>query len=192
MRVTPETYVDNGYEQEPIGPDRVRFTVHPAVLPRSRRVPLLFGGVTGVLVVVGSGGPAAAPPGVRLMGGLFVAIAVSALVGVVARTRARLRDRLRLPGGSFVASPSGIDADGQRIAREALNALTVRNPLVGRGAPALVRASYVLCVGATILAGGMSEAVARGLLADVRRILDSGRPRYSRTTASSTGSFPSR
>ncbi len=169
--------MDNGYEQEPIGPDRVRFTVHPAILPRSKMVPLLLGGVTGVLVVVGSGGLAAAPPGLRLAGGLFVAIAVSLGLGVVARARARRRDRLRLPGGSFVASPSGIDADGLRLAREALNGLTVRNPLVGRARPALVRASYVLCAGATILAGGMSEAVAQGLLADVRRILDSGRPR---------------
>ena len=167
--------MDNGYEQEPIGPDRVRFTVHPVVVRRSRGVPLLLGGVAGALVVVGSGGPAAAPSAVRLSIGILSAFLVSGLAGVFARIRATRRDRARAPGGSFVASPSGIESGDQRITRDALNGLAVRNPLLGRDAPGLVRASYALCVGATILAGGMSEAVARGLLADVRRILDSRR-----------------
>jgi hypothetical protein len=177
MRVTAETSMDNGYEQEPIGPDRVRFTVHPVVLRRSRGVPLLLGGLAGVLVVVGSGGPAAAPPGMRLAGGVVSAMVVGWVAGVLARTREKWRDRVRAPGGSFVASPSGIETAGRRIAREALNGLAIRNPLAGRAAPSLIRGSYALCVGSMVLAGGMSESVARGLLDEVRRVLDSRRRR---------------
>ena len=173
--------MDNGYEQVPIGPDCVLFTVHPVAFPRSRGVPLLLGGLAGVLVVVGSGGPAAAPPVVRAVGALLVALLVGGAVGVLSHTRTRRRDRVRAPGGSFIVSPTGIETADSRIARESLNGLTVRTPLRGRGAPALIRGSYALCVGATVLAGGMSEAVARGLLDEVRRVLDSGRgPRATR------------
>jgi len=104
------------------------------------------------------------------------------VAGVLARTRERWRDRVRAPGGSFVASPSGIETPGRRIAREALNGLAIRNPLAGRGGPALIRGSYALCVGSIVLAGGMSESVARGLFDEVRRILDSGRRRSFRAT----------
>jgi hypothetical protein len=180
--------MDNGYEQEPIGKGRVRFTVHPATFPRSRGVPLLFGGIAGVSVVVGSGGPAAAAPGVRVLVALLAAVVAAWAAGRIARSRAARRDRVRSPGGSFVASPTGIEAADLRLPREELNGLAVRNPLIGRGAPGVIRASYALCIGATVLAGGMSEAVARGLLEEVRRILDADQRRMR----SSAGSRPSR
>ncbi len=188
MSVTAQPDMDNGYEQEPIGTGRVRFTVHPAAFPRSRGAPLLFGGIAGVSVVVGSGGPAATAPEIRVLLALLAAVVAAWVAGRIERVLATRRDRVRSPGGSFIASPSGIEAADLHLPREALNGLAVRNPLIGRGAAGVIRASYALCVGATILAGGMSEAVARGLLDDVRRILDADQRRMR----SSAGSRPSR
>jgi hypothetical protein len=181
--------MDNGYEQEPIGPDRVRFTVRPADLPRSRTEP--FGVLAGVLVVVGSGGPAGLPLVQRLGAALRAALAVAWAARLVVRRIESGREHLRAPGGTFVVSPSGIEVGDRRIARDVLDGLAVRNPLIGRGASALVRASWALCVEGTVLAGGMSEAVAQGLFADVRRIVDSGN-RYRARTRPRTRSFPVR
>ena len=172
--------MDNGYEQEPIGQGRVRFTVRPAPLRRPRIAPAVLGCLAGLVVVVGSGGPAAAPLAVRL--------AIAALVGgwTAVRIRRALRagrDRLRSPGGMFVTSRLGIDWAGSRIARADLGALSVRNPLLEprrRGNAEAIAASYALCVGPrdrrTVIAGGMTESIALGLLEDVRRILGPDRP----------------
>jgi hypothetical protein len=175
--------MDNGYEQEPIGQDRVRFTVRPANVPRSRTGPLALAGIAGGLVVVGSGGPAEAMSVPHLVAGVLAAILVWGIAERIQRALEARRDRIRAPGGTFVASKSGIDRSGSRLPLEELAALTVRNPLLerrrrDRGVEALVRASYALCAGPperpTVIAGGMSEAVALGLLEDVRRILDAG------------------
>lgn len=184
--------MDNGYEQEPIGQGRVRFTVRPAPIPRSRFVPIALGGLAGMVVVVGSGGSAAAPLALRIL------LAVLAGGWTAAQARRALEARLhrvRLPGGTFVASPSGIDRAGSVLARAELGSLSVRNPVLDRrprGARlpgtaanvAMVAASYALCIGqrerSTVIAGGMTEAIALGLLADVRRVLGADR-RASRT-----------
>jgi hypothetical protein len=175
--------MDNGYEQEPIGLDRVRFRVRPAPVPRSRFVPIALGLLAGMVVVVSSGGLAAAPPALRL------AVAVLAGWWTAARVRRVLearRDRARTPGGTIVISPSGIETNGTWLARVDLDGLSVRNPLLERrrrasrvpGAesnPAAVAVSYALGFGprdqSTILVGGMTESIALGLLVDVERIL---------------------
>lgn len=178
--------MDNGYEQVPIGPDRVRFTVHPAAVPRSRYGPIALGVLVGVIVVAGSGGPAAAPLALRLVGGVLAFGASWGIAHGLRRHAHARHETLRAPGGTFVASGDGIDRAGSRLAPEELRALTVRNLLLAprrRGQPSrkFLPSSWALCAGPaerpTVIAGGMSEAVARGLLDDVRRILEGGRIR---------------
>jgi len=96
-------------------------------------------------------------------------------------------DRRRSPGGMFVVSPFGIEVADARIEREHLERLVVRNmyraePARAGGATtkshAAAAVSYVLCAESegrtTVLAGGMTESTALGLLTDVSRILSVG------------------
>jgi hypothetical protein len=165
--------MDNGYEQEPIGRDRVRFTVRPLRLSSSPVGGLLAGGITGALALAGTSRWVTLPA--RVAVALLLMTVVARGVAAFGRARDARRERLRVPGGTFVASPAAIETGERRITGEALARLAVRNPLLGRRGEAgkIVRASYALYADATILAGGMTEGIALGLLADVSRVVGS-------------------
>ena len=165
--------MESGYQQEPVGGGRVRFVVRPAPAPRASGLAMTLAALFGLLVAGTT--PAHAGPGE-----ILARIAVAGGVGwwLHRRTMRWLADRLdrrRSPGGTFVVSPFGIEAAEARIEREHLERLIVRNAMPTKPAAAV---SYQLCAEsagrATVLAGGMTESTALGLLTDVSRILSVG------------------
>lgn len=196
--------MDSGYQQEPVGRGGVRFTVTPASVPRARAVPAGLAILFAVIVM------ASTPPQPDVFQ-MVIRLTVATYGGwwVHAWTRRWIAgrvDRARSPGGTFVVSPSGIEANGGRITREQLR-LIVRNGIRKGAAPAAASTvladlgtrrrggdppsaasvCYMLCAESdstsTTLAGGMTEVTAHGLLTDVSRILSSsGRPRAASET----------
>jgi len=180
--------MESGYQQEPVGGGRVRFTVRPAPAPRGPALTVVPAALF-ALAVVGTTPPHA---------GLVEILARLAIAGwgggwLYRRTDrwfgSRI-DRRRSPGGTFVVSPFGIEPEGARIEREQLKRLIIRNgvaraiePVVSARAvrpDRVVAVAYMLCAEtatrSTVLAGGMTETTALGLLTDVSRILGGGRP----------------
>jgi len=189
--------MDSSYQQEQLGGGRVRFTVHPAPVPKARGVGLALAGALGLFVL----GTTPVPPSA------FMVLARAAVAGcggwwvyrMTIRWFARRADRARSPGGTFVVSASSIEASsGPNITRDQLRRLVVCNgvpkvaePTVvnpgtvysgmqtgaqnGRARPAKAAVSYMLRAehggGSSTLAGGMTATTAHGLLTDVSRIL---------------------
>src|SRR5689334_20395281 len=117
-----EGAMECGYQQVPIGNGRVRFTVTPARLPRAGGAAIaassLGAGIAGALL------PFAIP--------LVVRAGVAALAGVgIARAwlarRRHARERRRAPGGTFVASPWGVESGALTLFRDAGLSLEVAN-----------------------------------------------------------------
>jgi len=181
--------MESGYQQEPVGGGRVRFTVRPAPAPRASALAVVPAALLG-LAVVGTTPPHAG------MVEILIRLAIAGWGGGWLYRWAdhwfggRI-DRRRSPGGTFVVSPFGIEPDGARIEREQLQRLIIRNGLARAVEPVAVSAgavrpdravavSYLLCAEtatrSTVLAGGMTETTALGLLTDVSRILGGGRP----------------
>ena len=207
--------MESGYQQEPVGGGRVRFTVRAAPPPRSPGPALALATLFGLLVV--GTAPAAAEP-VEVAVRLAVAAAGGAwLHGWTHRWLARRIDRVRSPGGSFVVSPLGLAPESGRIERDRLQRLVIRNGVDGAAGPAgpiagpvhprarlgwLVRradavaVAYLLCAESdgrsTILAGGMTEATALGLQTDVIRVLGGGKPAVARVERGAGAIVPAR
>lgn len=173
--------MESGYEQEPIGGGRVRFTVRPAPVPLATLFPLCASGMAALLVLfVLFVSQARLEPGRPW---IFIPLGIAAVFAIASYRVARVwlaarTDRARSPGGSFVVSPTGIEAGPTRIGRESLERLVVGNAMHVRRQTRTRAVSYVLGAvsgGSLIrLAGGMNEATALGLLADVGRILRIG------------------
>lgn len=184
--------MESGYEQEPVGGGRVRFTVTPASAPRANGPAMLVAVLFGLIAFGLPIGPTGAVPmGLRLV---IAALGSWWIHRRVERWSVGRVERSRAPGGTFVVSPSGIEAKGSIIPGERLR-LIVANAVRGAVEPTVVDAgsvrriaapskrpasraaavSYVLCAEEagrlTTLAGGMTAATAHGLLADVSRIL---------------------
>ena len=174
--------MESGYQQEPIGGGRVRFTVRPAPAPRASAAawaPAAL--VVGIVAVTTPAGAGEVQLAIRL--------GLSVILGAWARRRtarwleSRL-DRRRSPGGIFVASPFGVEVGDARIDRGRLERLIVRNALAGGSGAARTgldaAVSYALDAQAagtfTRLAGGMTEPTAIGLLAEVSRVIGVRRP----------------
>ncbi len=190
--------MDSSYHQEQLGDGRVRFTVTPASVPKASGGPAVLAGIF-VLIVLGTIGPGEGGIG-------FIIRLVVAVFGArfIHRTGnqwfARSADKVRSPGGTFVASPSGLETSGGSILRDELHRLIVRNgvpevqemTVVNTGSVSSGMAvgaandrmanrakasavAYMLCAEAggrsTTLGGGMTEVTANGLLTDVSRIL---------------------
>jgi len=170
------------YRQEALGNGRIRFLVTPAASPSAAsHFPLLEGGIAAVAfgMLYRTGGRW---PGIAAGAGAFV---VCWFAGDWVRRLRRLRlDRRRSPGGTFVASPQGIELPtGATIPSERRYRLVLRNGLdAGGGAPRgpaqeAIRVSYMLCVEhgerSITLAGGMTHATAHGLLHDTLLVLRS-------------------
>lgn len=191
--------MDSSYRQEPLGGDRVRFTVTPASAPRSKGAANIIA-VIFALVVIGTT-PAHTNPllvvlrlGIGIVGAWYVRKWVNKwFAGKV--------DKLRSPGGTFVVSNGAIETAGATITREQLHRLIVRNgvPDIQGGAVAVntgtlftsmaagaandravnraraIQVSYMLCAESGgrshTLAGGMNEVTAHGLMVDVSRVL---------------------
>jgi len=162
--------VDNGYDQQPLGRGRVRFIVQPAIARPPRALPLL---VLATIAIVSfflppvPGGPPARV--VRAVAALALGGGAAAMVRAM---RAEHLERLRCPGGEFVVSPRGVELrDGAILSGEP----TLANRLAAAGPRSAREISYALCCrtadGIVLLAGGMSERVARALLREVNRIL---------------------
>jgi hypothetical protein len=162
--------LDNGYDQQPLGRGRVRFTVQPAIVRPPRLVPLLvLGGAVAVALLLP---PAPATLLARVGRGL-AALAVGVTAAAIVRAmRVDQLERMRSPGGEFVVSPGGVElGDGAIVSAEP----TLTNRLAATGPRSARAISYALCCrtadGIVLLAGGMSERVARALLKEVNRIL---------------------
>jgi hypothetical protein len=194
--------MDSGYQQQPVGGGRVLFTITPAPPPSPTGLPILIASVAGLAAFL-----TAPRPGMpSLLMHLAAAIAVGTWSHVTtSRWLARRMDRVRAPGGTFVASPLSLESDHDCIPAERVERLIVRNAIPGiaeagvSGPAALERepyapppdpalggsrraaVSYMLCVkhrsGVTTLAGGMTAVTAHGLLADVIRVMGLDRRR---------------
>lgn len=118
--------MDSSYQQESLGNDRVRFTVVPASAPRSKGAANIIAAIV-AMVVIGTT-PAHTPSFLMFL--RFV-IAVAGFWFVrkwVNKWFASRVDKIRSPGGSFVASPAGLEVSGgATIGREQLHRLIVRN-----------------------------------------------------------------
>src|SRR5262245_1479381 len=161
--------MESGYDQEPVGEGRIRFTVSPAALPRPWWEPSAAA-LAAVLPILLFSAPD------PISGGFWIRIALAASGGwwafrwVEGRVF-RALDRERFPGGTFVVSPGAIEGPrGEDIPRARLERLTLRHR-EGQGASV----SYMLCAmhdgETTMLAGGMAETTARALLGEVTRVL---------------------
>ncbi len=188
--------MDSGYQQEPIDGGRVRFTVTPASAPGTGTGPIAAVAIFALLVL------ASTPPKASALQ-LITRFAMASVGGwwvhrLTMRWFTARLDRIRSPGGTFVVSPSCIEAAGAHIGRAQLKRLIVCHGVWGkaharesRGANRKrVRAiSYMLCAElhdrSTTLAGGMTEETTRGLLSDVSRIL-----RFEGTVADRCSSIP--
>jgi len=161
------------YRSEPCAGGRVRFLVAPAAGPGPGLVPAGLGGGTLVAAVWGLMRSHGALPwwlvwaGATLLGAAVYLAVSQRIVSALERRRA--------PGGSFVASPAGLELPtGLGIPRERLQRLSLRNGIpAGRGPGAAV--SFLVCAEhsgtCTTLAGGMSQATAASLLDSVRQAL---------------------
>lgn len=191
--------MDSSYQQEQLGQGRVRFTVTPAAAPKASGAPITLA-ILFALFVIGSTPPHSS--GFQLLlrlviggtGGWWVYRLTNRwFVGKV--------DKLRSPGGTFVISPTAIEASGgPSITRDQLHRLILRNGVPDVVEPTIVNTgsvysgmqsgaqndrvanrakaahvSYMLCAEtggrSTTLAGGMTEITAHGLLTDVSRLL---------------------
>lgn len=191
--------MDSSYRQEPLENGRVRFTVEPATAPKSKGAANIIA-VIFALVVIGtiSRGTPSFLVLIRFVIGIGGAWFVRKWVNQWFASRV---DKIRSPGGTFVVSPTGIEAPGGTIAVGQLHRLIVRNgvPDIQGGAVAVntgtmysamqagaandravnrtraAMVSYMLCAESggrsTTLAGGMTEVTAHGLLTDVSRLL---------------------
>ncbi len=191
--------MESSYRQEPLGADRVRFTVTPAAAPRSKGAANIIAVLFALLVI---GTTPAHSPKVLVLLRFVVGVGGAWFVRQwVNRWFAGKVDKLRQPGGTFVVSRSAIETAGATITREQLHRLIVRNgvPDIEGGAVAVdtgtmyssmqagaandravnrARAklvSYMLCAEAGgrsyTLAGGMGEVTAHGLHTEVSRVL---------------------
>ena len=116
------------YRGEQLGNGRTRFIVVPAPVPTLSLGPAVLGGIAGLIVLLGFSGQGS------LVRSLLAATGASVLgwsVYSAARRRlARHIDRCRSPGGSFIASLSGIELPtGTAIPRDQLHGVSVRNGL---------------------------------------------------------------
>ena len=169
--------MDSGYQQEPVARGGVRFTVVPAAAPSPRLQPLVAAAIAAALayaLLFRSETPSAGLPlSIR------AALAFVAVLGTHALFRHRAQratTRTRSPGGSFVVLSSRIETASGAIARADLHRLVVTNRHGGSLMDPRARdVSYALCAestdGRVILAGGMRQHTALGLLADVSRVL---------------------
>jgi len=190
--------MDSSYLQEQLGEGRVRFTVTPAKVPNASGGPAVIAAIF-VLFVMGTMSRNEGGLGlmIRLAVSVFGAMRIHSGLNQWFRSKA---DKVRLPGGTFVVSPTSIETSGGVISREALHRLIVRNGVPDVQEAVMVNTgsvysgmaagaqndrmanrakasavSYMLCAEAggraTTLGGGMTEVTAHGLLTDVSRIL---------------------
>jgi hypothetical protein len=180
MSASGGALLDSEYRREALGNGRIRFLVTPASVPTAAAHARLIGAVIGVLV------------GAIVLDryGLWLALPVGVgtfSTGWIAGRWAlglagQWLDRRRSPGGSFVASPAGIELPtGGTIPQRQLYRLVLKNGLDSDAAPGDVTrpgaagVAYMLCAehaGLSItLAGGMSRATAHHLLQDTLSVL---------------------
>jgi hypothetical protein len=190
--------MDSSYRQEPLDGGRVRFTVTPAPVPRASGGPVIVAVIFGLFVL---GTMSRTEGGFGLLLRLVVAIGGGIFIHRwLNRWFASGVDKRRSPGGTFIASPAGVEAGGVVIPRDQLHRLIIRNGVPDVGEVAVVndgtvlggmqagaandrarnqakaaRISYMLCAEhggrSTTLGGGMTEVTAHGLFMDVSRLL---------------------
>ena len=144
--------MESSYRQEALDGGRIRFTVTPAPVPRASGGPVIVAVIFG-LFVLGTMG--------RNEGGLglIVRLAIAVFGGIqihkwLNRWFAGKVDKVRSPGGMFVASSSGVEtAGGVSIPRDQLHRLIIRN-----GVPDVGEASMVVNDGTVY--GGMQAGAA--------------------------------
>lgn len=149
--------MDSEYRQEPLDEGRVRFSVTPASVPNASMGP---NGVAAIL--------AAVVFFVLLGRGSFVTFLLASVAAfftfrfVKTFLQGRFNrgvDRHRSPGGSFVATPDGLELGaGERIAKAAIHRLILRN-----GIPQSPQAGVTMVVDARSVSQGIAAdaAVAR-------------------------------
>lgn len=133
--------MDSSYRQEPLDNDRIRFTVTPASVPKASGAPAVITGIF-VLVVLGTMNRTEGNIGllIRLALAIFGGIK---LYGWINAWFASNVNKRRSPGGTFVVSPSGIEAaGGATIPRDQVHRVIIRN-----GVPELAEASVVVNTG---------------------------------------------
>jgi hypothetical protein len=149
--------MDSSYRQEPLDSGRIRFTVTPASVPRASGAPAVLTGIF-VLIVLGTMGRGEGAFGLVIR----LAIAVFGgmkLYGWINAWFAGTVNKRRSPGGTFVASPAGIETTGgPPIARDQIHRLIIRN-----GVPDVGEASVVVNTGSVysgMQAGAANDAAA--------------------------------
>jgi hypothetical protein len=180
MSASGGALLDSEYRREALGNGRIRFLVTPAAVPTAATNARLIGAVIGLLVW----GVVLDRYGLRLA--LPAGVGAFSIAWIASRWALRLvaqwLDRRRSPGGSFVASPAGIELPtGGTIPQRQLYRLVLKNGLDSGAAPGeATRAgaagvAYMLCAehaGLSItLAGGMSRSTAHHLLHDTLSVL---------------------
>jgi hypothetical protein len=179
--------LDSEYRREALGNGRIRFLVTPAAVPKGTTDPRLIGAV----VAVGAWGIVLERYGLWLA--LLTGVGAFAVAWLASRWTIGLvghwLDRRRSPGGSFVASPSGIELPtGGTIPQRQLYRLVLKNGLSSDAAArdsataGVVGVAYMLCAehaGLSItLAGGMSHSTANHLLQDTLSVLRESVPAF--------------
>jgi len=118
--------MDSSYRQEPLENGRVRFTVVAATAPRSKGAANIIAVLFAVVVL---GTTTRETPSFMVFLRFVIAIGGAWFVRQwVNKWFAGRVDKFRAPGGTFVASPSGLEVpSGSTITREQLHRLIVRN-----------------------------------------------------------------
>jgi hypothetical protein len=144
--------MDSSYRQEPLDGGRVRFTVTPASVPRASGGPVIIAVIFGLVVL----GTMSRNEGII---GLIIRLAIAIFGGIKIHgwTNAWFAskvDKIRSPGGTFVASPSGVEVSGgPTIPRDQIHRLIIRN-----GVPNVGEASVVVNTGSVY--SGMAAGAA--------------------------------
>jgi hypothetical protein len=144
--------MDSSYRQEPLDGGQVRFTVTPAPVPRASGGPVIIAVIFGLFVV----GTMSRNEGAL---GLIIRLAIAIFGGIKIHRWlnawfAGKVDKVRSPGGTFVASAAGIETSGGvSIPRDQLHRLIIRN-----GVPDVGEASVVVNDGSVY--GGMQAGAA--------------------------------
>ncbi len=118
--------MESEYRQEQLGGGRTRFIITPASVPKASLIPLLLGGMAGLIVfvlVLGDGGLLRTV--LASLGAIFIGLLVSTTIN---RHLAHRVARHRSPGGTFIASPTGLELPtGSVIPQGQLHRLILRN-----------------------------------------------------------------
>jgi len=155
--------MDSSYRQESLDGGRVRFTVTPAPVPRASGGPVIVA-VLFALFVLGTMGRNEGAIGLilRLAIAIFGGIKIHRWLNGWFASRI---DKVRSPGGMFVASASGVETSGGvTIPRDQLHRLIIRN-----GVPDMSEASVVVNDGSVY--GGMQAGAANDRAANRAKAL---------------------